>query len=299
MFIGSAGHPAFPFRGTFEDAMNRLGYDRGDERSAEWRRSVVDRGRARRAFPLTVALAAALAAPGPRPAGGQEQLANFSRPIPVLSTGGHNAPVRALQFTPDGGAAALGGAGQDRQRLEPPRRPAPPGADAPPADLARLAGGDLRHGPLPAAGRRQGAAAPGRRRLRRRGPERGNIFLYAYAPRDAAATGRVEAHLHSGNPADRDPEGHTDTVMALAFSPRRARPSPPAALDGTARLWDVATPEDQRRSSAGTPARSTPWPSAPTAPDSPPGEPMAPSASGRSPAPRPRRSSSRRTPASR
>jgi len=204
--------------------------------SAIRRKAVGDRRHCRWFLPL--ATAAALLGPRPRPADGQEQLGNFSRPIPVLNTGGHNAPVRALQFTPDG--AELLSAGLDkvvhawslrdgRPRLA--RTLRPPiwrGWRGAIYALALSPPTALGGGPQLLAVGGFGVEA-----------QRGNIFLYTYSARDAASTGRVEALLRSGNPADADPAGHTDTVMALAFSPDGGTLAS-CSLDGTARLWDVA-----------------------------------------------------------
>ena len=172
----------------------------------------------------------------------QEQLGNFSKPIPILSTGGHSAAVRSLAFSPDG--SQLFSAGLDKvvhvwtlndgrprltRTLRPPiwrgmrgaihaialsSTPAPGPADPPKPQYLAVAGYGIEAGS-------------------------GNIFVMNISARDDAATGRVEALLHSGSIADREPVGHTDSVTALAFAPGSLTLAS-ASLDGSARLWDIA-----------------------------------------------------------
>lgn len=184
-------------------------------------------------FVLTAGLMAAL--PEAR---AQGQLRNFpTQPILVLSTGGHNAPVRALAFSAQDGSQLLS-AGMDKivnvWDLRDGRQ-----------DLARTIRPPIWRGyrgviyamalapPVEGRTRRLALAGYGVE------SQRGNIAIFRFPGGNNVATGDIETQLPSGTATD--PRGHTNTVMGLAFDPTGRELLASCSLDGTVRLWDLGT----------------------------------------------------------
>src|SRR4051812_12459141 len=70
-------------------------------------------GRKLRGWAVLLALAAIAAGWPAAPVFGKAAVRDVTQPIPVLNTGGHSAPVRALVFAPPGGGLLLS-AGLDK-----------------------------------------------------------------------------------------------------------------------------------------------------------------------------------------
>ncbi|WP_435019972.1 hypothetical protein TA3x_001576 [Tundrisphaera sp. TA3] len=167
---------------------------------------------------------------------GQAEIRDFTRPIPVFNSGGHHAPVRAIAFTPDGSQLLTAGFDkvihvwnlrEGRPQLARTIRP----------PIWRGARGRIYAMDLAPA-----ADAAGQRMLAVAGlgveSRGGGITLFRFPGTHPEATGDVDAFLPSGQRGDPAPQGHTDTVMCLAFSPDGKRLAT-AGLDETARIWDV------------------------------------------------------------
>lgn len=158
---------------------------------------------------------------------------DFTRPQLSLVTGGHHAPIRAMVFTPDG--RQLLSAGLDRVVLvwdilqDPPvvvrtiRPPIYRGTRGIIYALA-LSPPDANGQSILAVGG-LGASTTG-----------GNILLYRYPGVENRPTGEILGEL-ADDPAG--VAGHSNSIMALAFSPDGSRLAS-ASNDGTMRIWDMA-----------------------------------------------------------
>ena len=175
----------------------------------------------------------------PEPAVGQAEVRNFTQPIPMLNTGGHTAPVRALIFAPPDGLQLLS-AGLDKTVNVWNLREAPPGhrPDDPPPDLAWVRRGDLRDGPV-ARRRARRPATPGRGRLRRSGQPRRDRPLPVPGREQPADRRRPRPSSPAARPA-RNPDGHLGVVVSLAFHPRGGFLAS-ASHDTTVRIWNLQT----------------------------------------------------------
>jgi WD40 repeat protein len=67
---------------------------------------------------------------------------------------------------------------------------------------------------------------------------RGEIGLFRFPGRNTFPTGDVAAPLPSGNPSDREPQGHLNSVLSLAFDPRGDYLAS-GSSDTTARIWHL------------------------------------------------------------
>jgi WD40 repeat protein len=188
---------------------------------------------------LTLAVLTAALGPWLARARAQDQLRDYHRPILVLNTGGHHAPIRALLFTPDGSQLLTGG--QDKvvnvwglstgkPRLEATIRP----------PIWRGAAGEIRALALaPTVDER------GQRVLAVAGfgisGRRGNIGLYHLPAAGGIGTGDHFAELVGDDPKDDPndprPSGHANSVLSLAFDPTGTYLAS-GSIDSTARIWD-------------------------------------------------------------
>jgi WD40 repeat protein len=176
----------------------------------------------------------------PRSAEAQGNLADFAdKPILVLDTGGHHAPVRKLVFTSD--ESRLLSAGDDKVVRVWDLEAKPKGLawTIRPRIWRGLAGAinamDLT--PLDAQGQQTLALAG-------YGVEstRAEIGLYRFPGAVDRRQGDVEAYLPSGDLSKRlaDPGGHLDAVSCLAFDPG-GEILASSSLDQTVRLWNYRT----------------------------------------------------------
>jgi len=187
---------------------------------------------------VAVALAFGLAVSGGR-GFGQAELRNPTQPIPVVSTGGHHGPVRALAFTrPDG--AFLLSAGMDKVVNAWDLRGARPA-------LARTIRPRIWRGPagvLYAMALSPAADAGGHRILAVAGygvdNNQGEIKLFRFPGAPNRPTGDLVHEIPSGE-AGPQPRGHVRTVACLAFDPT-GRYLASGSADATVRVWDLADP---------------------------------------------------------
>ena len=191
-------------------------------------------------------------------------------------SGGHTGGVYAVAFGPDGRLAL--GAASTRRSGSGTRRPA--GRSTP------CAGTPARSSAWPSAGTASGwppAGFDGTARVWDAGDrpappdhprrDRHRQLRGVQPGRPAAGRGRAWRRRPGLGPGRPEQEaltlrGHTDVVMAVAFSPDGDQ-LVSAGLDGTVRVWDAA-PRSRRRQPerspcAATPGRSWAWPSGPTA----------------------------------
>ncbi len=169
----------------------------------------------------------------------QDQLRDFTRPILVLNTGGHHAPIRSLIFTPDGGQLLTAGLDKvinvwglqgSKPALEATIRP--PIWRGPAGEIHALA-------LAPAVDER------GQRVLAVAGfgigSRRGNIGLFYLPATGGIGTGEHFAELVRDDPKDAPndprPSGHANTVTSLAFDPKGTYLAS-GSVDATARIWD-------------------------------------------------------------
>lgn len=182
-------------------------------------------------IPPIVAFAVALGLTATATATAQDRQADFNdKPVVVLNTGGHRAPVRRLVFTAD--ESRLLSAGEDKVihvwnlTVDPPileRTIRPPVWRGNAGSLLAMALStpDAQGQAILAV------AGSGVNALR------GEIRLFRFPGRADRPQGDPLAVLPAGE------EGHTKGVNALAFSPD-GKQLASGSSDGTARLWDVA-----------------------------------------------------------
>lgn len=177
-----------------------------------------------------------LAAAAAASADAQDRVADFrDRPILVLDTGGHHAPVHRLIFTAD--EKKLLSAGEDKvvRVLDiSGDTPAPGWTIRPPVWRGR-AGAiyDMALSPPDARGAQTLA-------LGGIGVVRGEIGLFRFPGAADRRGGDIDAYLAGGGVAEgRQNAGHTNTVKCLAFDPKRDRLAS-GGLDATVLVWDVS-----------------------------------------------------------
>jgi len=166
-------------------------------------------------------------------AAGQADLREITQPIPVVNSGGHSAPVRALIFNADGSTILSGGMdkvvnvwklGDPRPRHVQTIRP---------RIWRGYAGSIYAMALAPAADPR------GQRHLAVAGigvdSNRGEINLFRFPGLEHGPTGEIEAQLPGGAP-----RGHGMSVMCLAFDPT-GRFLASGSNDSTVRIWDIPT----------------------------------------------------------
>jgi WD40 repeat protein len=159
----------------------------------------------------------------------------FTHPILVLNTGGHQAPVRALVFPPDGGQLLSGGMDKVvhvwNVRAG---RPALEGTIRPPIWRGQA-------GAINALALSPEVDQPGHRVLAIAGygveSFGGNIGLFHFPGSNALKTGDHFDELIKDDPANPAPSGHTNVVTSLAFD-RRGQYLASGSNDTTARIWD-------------------------------------------------------------
>ncbi len=164
----------------------------------------------------------------------QAEVRNLTQPIPVVNTGGHSAPVRALIFAAPDGSQLLS-AGQDkivniwnlgdtRPTLSRTIRP---------RIWRGYAGAiyTMALSPVP--------DARGQRLLAVAGwgvqNNRGEIGLFRFPGSNDSPTGDVDSQLPGGRP-----QGHAEVVICLAFDPR-GQFLASGSNDATVRIWDMKT----------------------------------------------------------
>lgn len=168
----------------------------------------------------------------------QAQVRDYTRPLLVLNPPGHHAPVRSLLFTPDGDQLLSGGMDKIAQvwdvraaRPERVRTLRPP-------QWRGLAGSIRAMALSPIAmAQNQRWLAVGGMGVENQG---GTIVLFRYPGLASFQTGDLAGYLYSGTRGAAEPQGHTDGITALAFSPD-GQTLASAGLDAKVVLWDMAT----------------------------------------------------------
>ncbi len=170
-------------------------------------------------------------------AAAQAEVRNPTQPVLVLDTDGHNGPVMALVFTPDGGQLLSAGmdkvvhvwnlAEEDRGLARTIRPPIWRGLRGAIFDIALSPKAD-REGQRLLAVAGFGVQSTS-----------GNIALYRYPGADPGSTGEIVAQLPAGTANDPEPEGHWNAVKCLAFDPT-GQFLASGSFDGTIRIWDTA-----------------------------------------------------------
>ena len=172
-------------------------------------------------------------------AGSQAHLRTITQPIPVVNSGGHSAPVRALIFPGDGTTLLSGGMdkvvnvwklGDPRPRLVQTIRP-------------RIWRGYA--GSIYAMALSPAADARGQRLLAVAGigveTNRGEINLFRFPGLLHRPTGEVDAQLPGGSA----PWGHGMSVMCLAFDPT-GQFLASGSNDASVRIWRANPDHDHR-----------------------------------------------------
>jgi WD40 repeat protein len=181
--------------------------------------------------PLVILLGLSSAA-WPVRAVAQAGLGDITQPIPVVNTGGHSAPVRALVFAERDGSRLLS-AGLDKivnvWSLDGPR-----------PQLSRTIRPRIWRGyagAIYAMALSPRPDARGQRLLAVAGVGvsnlRGEIGLYRFPGLDHVPTGDVDSQLPAGQP-----NGHTQPVLCLAFDPDGTHLASGSG-DATVRIWDM------------------------------------------------------------
>ena len=196
--------------------------------------------RTRRArWPLGVAALIVLGGASVRRARAQADLRDITQPIPVVNSGGHTAPVRSLIFASRDGSRLLS-AGMDKIINVWNLSEAPPG-------LARTIRPRIWRGYAGAIYAMALSPTPdrdGQRTLAVAGfgvqNTRGEIGLFRFPGLNSRPTGDVQGQLPSGGLGEKEPQGHLNSVMCLAFDPRGGFLCS-GSNDATARIWDLRT----------------------------------------------------------
>ncbi|MEJ7636739.1 MAG: WD40 repeat domain-containing protein, partial [Singulisphaera sp.] len=169
----------------------------------------------------------------------QADLRDITQPIPVVTSGGHSAPVRSLIFASRDGSQLLS-AGMDKIINVWNLGETPPG-------LARTIRPRIWRGYAGAIHAMALSPTPdrnGQRTLALAGfgvqNTRGEIGLFRFPGLNSRPTGDVEAQLPSGGLGEEEPQGHLNSVTCLAFDPRGGFLCS-GSNDTTARIWDLKT----------------------------------------------------------
>ena len=169
----------------------------------------------------------------------QADLRDITQPIPVVNSGGHTAPVRSLIFASRDGSQLLS-AGMDKIINVWNLNEAPPG-------LARTIRPRIWRGYAGAIYAMALSPKPdrdGQRTLAVAGfgvqNTGGEIGLFRFPGLNSRPTGDVQGQLPSGGLAEKEPQGHLDSVTCLAFDPRGGFLCS-GSIDTTARIWDLRT----------------------------------------------------------